>query len=95
MAGVSTIQSAETNIGALESGRLDAARRLEPLTAPESLPEDGGARTLEEIERAHVEEVLRRTAWKVSGPEGAAQVLGLKPTTLESRMKKLGIHRPR
>jgi formate hydrogenlyase transcriptional activator len=49
---------------------------------------------LEEIERAHILATLERSAWKVSGPNGAAVALGLKPTTLESRMKKLGIRRP-
>jgi formate hydrogenlyase transcriptional activator len=34
------------------------------------------------------------TKWRVSGPKGAAVRLGLKPTTLESRMKRLGIVRP-
>jgi transcriptional regulator with GAF, ATPase, and Fis domain len=48
---------------------------------------------LAEVERAHILEVLNRTGWRVSGKEGAAEILGLKPTTLESRMKKLGIRR--
>jgi len=51
-------------------------------------------RTLEEVERAHVLAVLEETSWRVSGPRGAAKVLGLKRTTLEARMKKLGIARP-
>ncbi|HZC80743.1 MAG TPA: sigma 54-interacting transcriptional regulator, partial [Nitrospiraceae bacterium] len=49
--------------------------------------------TLEEHERAHILSVLERTGWKVSGKGGAAELLGLKPTTLEARMKKLGITR--
>jgi PAS domain S-box-containing protein len=52
------------------------------------------ARTLEEVERAHIIEVLESTRWRVSGPRGAATILGVKPTTLEARMKKLGIARP-
>jgi formate hydrogenlyase transcriptional activator len=55
----------------------------------------GNGQTLEERERAHILEALERTKWRVSGPKGAALLLGLKPTTLESRMKKLGILRPR
>ena len=35
------------------------------------------------------------TSWRVSGERGAAKILGLKPTTLEARMKKLGIERKR
>jgi formate hydrogenlyase transcriptional activator len=51
-------------------------------------------RTLEEYEREHILEALQFTGWQVSGNRGAALLLGLKPTTLEARMKKLGIHRP-
>jgi formate hydrogenlyase transcriptional activator len=57
-----------------------------------TLSAQGGAK-LEEVDRAHILEVLNRTGWRVSGKEGAAEILGLKPTTLESRMKKLGIRR--
>jgi transcriptional regulator with GAF, ATPase, and Fis domain len=49
--------------------------------------------TLDEVQRRHILSVLERTGWRVSGHGGAADVLGLKPTTLESRMAKLGIHR--
>ena len=51
-------------------------------------------RTLAEIERDAIERVLRHTGGRVSGPRGAAAFLGLKPTTLESRMKKLGARKP-
>jgi len=47
-----------------------------------------------EVERQHILVTLERSRWKVSGPGGAAEALGLKPTTLEARMKKLGIARP-
>ena len=50
--------------------------------------------TLEEREREHILKALEHTGWKVSGNGGAAVLLGLKPTTLEARMKKLGIRRP-
>ena len=61
---------------------------------PKSLNVSGTtAPRLEEVEKAHILEVLGRTGWRVSGKEGAAEILGLKPTTLESRMKKLGIRR--
>tara|TARA_B100000315_G_scaffold11110_1_gene10793 strand:+ start:318 stop:2042 length:1725 start_codon:yes stop_codon:yes gene_type:complete len=49
--------------------------------------------TLEEIEREHIRDILGTTCWRVSGKKGAAKILGLKPTTLESRMKKLNIKR--
>jgi PAS domain S-box-containing protein len=50
--------------------------------------------TLEEVERAHVLNILEGTGWRISGPKGAAEILGLLPTTLHARMKKLGLSRP-
>jgi transcriptional regulator with GAF, ATPase, and Fis domain len=50
-------------------------------------------RTLEEIEKRHVIDVMEETGWRVRGKDGAAEILGIKPTTLESRMQKLGIKR--
>jgi formate hydrogenlyase transcriptional activator len=49
--------------------------------------------TLEEAERAHILRALREAKWVVGGPAGAAARLGLKRTTLQSRMQKLGIAR--
>jgi transcriptional regulator with GAF, ATPase, and Fis domain len=49
---------------------------------------------LEEMGRENLLEALRRTNWKVSGPGGAAELLGVKPTTLASRIKAMGIRRP-
>jgi formate hydrogenlyase transcriptional activator len=51
-------------------------------------------RTLEEAERAHILETLKETRWVLSGPTGAAQRLGINRSTLQFRMKKLGIERP-
>lgn len=51
-------------------------------------------RKLEEVEREHVLGILEKSGWRVRGPGGAAETLGLKPTTLEARMAKLGIRRP-
>jgi formate hydrogenlyase transcriptional activator len=50
--------------------------------------------SLEEVERRHLSAVLDMTGWRVRGKSGAAEILGLKPTTLESRLEKLGIRRP-
>ncbi len=52
------------------------------------------ARTLEEVQREYILDTLETTQWCVRGKNGAAEILGLKPTTLESRMAKLGIRRP-
>jgi len=53
-----------------------------------------GLETLEQNEKRHILKALKVTHWKVSGKNGAAELLGLKRTTLEARMKKLGIKRP-
>jgi len=49
---------------------------------------------LETIERDHILQILEQTHWKVSGPKGAAEILGLNRSTLRARMRKLGIHKP-
>jgi formate hydrogenlyase transcriptional activator len=50
--------------------------------------------TLEAAEREHILRTLRDTNWVIAGPNGAAARLGMKRTTLQSRMSKLGISRP-
>jgi transcriptional regulator with GAF, ATPase, and Fis domain len=50
--------------------------------------------SLEQVERAYMIQVLEQTGWVVHGPSGAARVLGLNPSILRSRMKKLGIRNP-
>jgi formate hydrogenlyase transcriptional activator len=61
---------------------------------------DGGAmgaqpsQAMDEVERQHLLRVLEQTAWRIRGMKGAAVILGLKPTTLEFRMAKLGLRRP-
>ncbi|MGE3152972.1 MAG: sigma 54-interacting transcriptional regulator [Nitrospiraceae bacterium] len=76
---------------------LSEGSELEPiewLTAGASQPRIDKVPTLEELEREHIRTVLEQTNWRVSGEKGAAALLGLKATTLEARMKKLGIVRP-
>src|SRR5271167_2541465 len=51
-------------------------------------------RRIDEVEAEYFRSVLQTTHWRVRGQGGAAEALGLKPTTLESRLKKLGIRRP-
>ena len=55
---------------------------------------DSEALSMEEMERKHISETLGKTNWRVRGRDGAAELLRMKPTTLESRMRKLGIRRP-
>jgi formate hydrogenlyase transcriptional activator len=50
--------------------------------------------TLEDAERQHILRALRQTEWRIAGPKGAAVLLGMKRTTLQARMRKLGIRRP-
>jgi len=49
--------------------------------------------TLEAVERAHIQQVLERTGWVIEGERGAARILGLNPSTLRGRLRKLGIHK--
>ncbi|HEX6800887.1 MAG TPA: sigma 54-interacting transcriptional regulator [Candidatus Binatia bacterium] len=68
---------------AVLTGRDDGAQRVRT------------AKELEEIERANIIAALEASEWKVAGDNGAANLLGMKPTTLSSRMKALGIERKR
>jgi PAS domain S-box-containing protein len=74
--------------------RPDAAAMTPSLAARvegEQAPADD--LTLDEVQRRYIMAVLEKTGGRVSGKKGAAAILGLKPTTLESRMVKLGIKR--
>jgi transcriptional regulator with GAF, ATPase, and Fis domain len=68
----------------------------EPTSAAPSFSEAAGSEafpTMEEVERDYILRVLEAKNWRVSGPRGAARILGLNASTLRSRMKKLGIIR--
>lgn len=56
-----------------------------------SAPVSSTKKSLEEVERSHILAVLAKTNWKIRGENGAAKILELNPTTLEARMKRLGI----
>jgi formate hydrogenlyase transcriptional activator len=62
-----------------------------PLPVPASA---SNLSTLDEAQRQHILQVLRQTKWRIAGPKGAAAILGMKRTTLQARMRKLGIRRP-
>jgi transcriptional regulator with GAF, ATPase, and Fis domain len=81
-------------------GVLDLGRAL-PDSAPRPAAASAGdaarvrtAREREDDERANLVRALEAAAWRVAGDGGAAALLGLKPSTLTSRMKTLGIQRP-
>jgi formate hydrogenlyase transcriptional activator len=59
-----------------------------------SAPHHEQHQTLAEAQRAHILRTLRQTRWIVGGPDGAAARLGMRRSTLQFRMKKLGIVRP-
>jgi transcriptional regulator with GAF, ATPase, and Fis domain len=61
---------------------------------PVAASTNGAGVTLVEIERRHICGILESVGWRIEGGGGAAKVLGLKPSTLRSRMMKLGIARP-
>lgn len=66
-----------------------------PATAePVSVKSRISTRSIQEVERQHIESILNKTNWKIRGDNGAAKILNLNPTTLEARMKKLGIVKP-
>ena len=50
--------------------------------------------TLESVERNYITRALNNTNWVIHGKKGAAEILGINPSTLRSRMAKLGIVRP-
>jgi formate hydrogenlyase transcriptional activator len=61
------------------------------LPKPALAPGGGRVLTLAELDREHIVQVLELTGGQVSGEKGAAKLLGMKPTTLESKIKRLGI----
>ena len=64
-----------------------------PLQAESSAAAEKNSRSLEATERAHIESVLASTGGVVEGPKGAAAILSMNPSTLRSRMRRLGIQR--
>ena len=52
-----------------------------------------GMKSLEEVEREYIVHILEHTSWRIEGPRGAAKLLGMNPSTLRTRMIKLGIHK--
>jgi transcriptional regulator with GAF, ATPase, and Fis domain len=80
---------------------ISSGKRLEfgdwlPRTSEDSISEKSNAShatTLEENERQHILSVLQMTDWRVRGEKGAAKILDINPSTMESRMKKLKIQR--
>jgi DNA-binding NtrC family response regulator len=84
------------------SAILGRATVLEAIESPAAQPgraEDKAAvaqpsaESLEDVERSHILRVLEQTRWAIEGEKGAARILGLNPSTLRGRMRKLGIRK--
>ena len=83
-----TVESGPAHSLKAEPQRAPLELRLPEAADRESFP------TLEQVERDHIVRVLRACSWRISGARGAARILALNPSTLRSRIKKLGICRP-
>lgn len=86
------IPVSELKSAALSGGEPASSASFISLSSSASSPST--IATLEEAERQHILRALRQTEWRVAGPRGAAAILGMKRTTLQARMRKLGIRRP-
>jgi hydrogenase-4 transcriptional activator len=81
---------------------LPIAKQPSPLTRPVAPPSnkaDGPQQILTEVElerreRENLVAALEKTNWKIKGADGACELLGVKPSTLITRMKKWGLERP-
>ncbi|MCC7120629.1 MAG: sigma 54-interacting transcriptional regulator [Gammaproteobacteria bacterium] len=92
---VRELQNVVERAAVLATGELVS---VEALNAP-SIPDARGvvaaaSAALVDVEAAHLRAVLAQTGWVIEGPRGAAAVIGLEPSTLRSRLRKLGIRRP-
>jgi transcriptional regulator with GAF, ATPase, and Fis domain len=68
---------------------------VDDLVNEQRLPsaEFGSSISLDEVQRQHILAILKKTSGKIEGPDGAAEILQLKPSTLRHRIKKLGVKR--
>jgi|GEM_PF-5748167 len=88
---VRELQNVVQRAAILATGPIVELRAPAPPPEPPTVIESS---RLVDVERDHVEQVLISSDWVVAGPEGAADKLGINPSTLRSRMRKLGIKRP-
>ncbi|HLC17166.1 MAG TPA: sigma 54-interacting transcriptional regulator [Thermodesulfovibrionia bacterium] len=81
------LERAVINSSGLKLRLVDELKK--PLKNLKAMP-----KTMETVEREHIMRILEQTNWKVSGKNGAAEILGLNRSTLRARMRKLGISQP-
>jgi transcriptional regulator with GAF, ATPase, and Fis domain len=75
-----------------QGGTLHLADNLR-LAPASHAPAGDVDRTLDEMERQYILQILEKTGWRIEGKSGAARILDINPATLRSRIKKLGIRR--
>jgi transcriptional regulator with GAF, ATPase, and Fis domain len=79
----------------LEMGsELDSGLKSSPGTESYDHGFQPGSLTLNQMEQRYIRETLEVTGWRISGRKGAAEILGLHPNTLRSKMERLGIRHP-
>lgn len=76
-----------------QGDKLQVLERFDPCFGVE-LQSIQEVKTLTDLEREHILQVLLKTAWRIEGNRGAAFLLGLNPSTLRARIRKLNIQRP-
>jgi transcriptional regulator with GAF, ATPase, and Fis domain len=69
--------------------------RIAPHAKCDAEPEFLTEAELQRLERNNLLAILEKTRWKIKGADGAAELLGVKPTTLKARIKKMGLRRPK
>jgi formate hydrogenlyase transcriptional activator len=72
---------------------VSKSKTLDVHVPKQASSETNATGNLQDMERMHIVAVLEKTDWRLAGQDGAAEVLGLKRTTLQAKMKKLGIKR--
>src|SRR5436190_20743381 len=90
--GKTLVLADELRAAPTATARVAAAKSRPVEIAPASATGNDGS--LDDVERRHIESVLNQTNWMIEGERGAAKILDLNPSTLRSRMQKLGIKRP-
>jgi formate hydrogenlyase transcriptional activator len=83
----------KSTAGSAAASGTDSSSSFASLTSSTPLT-SSSISTLEEAERQHILRALKQTHWRIAGPKGAALLLGMKRTTLQARMRKLGVRRP-
>jgi len=78
----------------LSMPNVSAPRQAAQLPVPPRNEDVLTEQEMREFQKKNLLEALKRTNWRVSGPEGAAELLGVRPTTLADRIRTLGIRKP-